>query len=270
MLYSNHHKLEGNMKKVFNWIFVFVFILCLTLVNIQESVNAASSTAPAQSNVAEGSWTAGSATATEIGIDLSKYPAPIEWMQLMTYGVTITEPAEICHKFRGGRFGWTGIIYQLKAGKWVKLATTAGWVPNEEGNFMVCAQAPAAGTYALFGYYIEPISVKSKSHAPKCGYDMSEWNAYPQPDGEGGLGIQVNVENDIPAGTEGSFQVVNGSIVGGYIAPLTETSHATYFAGDDFTYFLFANPITYEGNWTITINFTVGSCSKNLQVVYED
>lgn len=81
---------------------------------------------------------------------------PREWYQLKADGLKIDGPAKICRPFRAGRFGWVGEIFQLVDGKWVKLPTTVAWVADAEGKFTVCAQAPAAGTYALFGYWVKP------------------------------------------------------------------------------------------------------------------
>ncbi|NMC35140.1 MAG: hypothetical protein GYA36_22175 [Veillonellaceae bacterium] len=81
---------------------------------------------------------------------------PREWYQLKADGLKIDGPAKICRPYRAGRFGWVGEIFQLVDGAWVKLPTTAAWVADAEGKFTVCAQAPAAGTYALFGYWVKP------------------------------------------------------------------------------------------------------------------
>jgi hypothetical protein len=81
---------------------------------------------------------------------------PREWYQLKADGLKIDGPAKICRPFRAGRFGWVGEIFQLVDGAWVKLPTTAAWVADTEGKYTVCAQAPAAGTYALFGYWVKP------------------------------------------------------------------------------------------------------------------
>jgi len=98
--------------------------------------------------IAGGSWSTGSS------VDVSALAATAPtWLQLLADGVKITEAGKICHPFRGGQFGWVGQIMQYKDGKWVKLTTTNDWVPNKEGEFMSCVVAPAAGTYALFGYW---------------------------------------------------------------------------------------------------------------------
>lgn len=103
---------------------------------------------PARVNgVSAGDWTSG----IEVPIDLKQNPAP-EWLQLMDDGVSITTPGIICHPFRGGRFGWVADIRQLVDGKWVKVLTTLSRL-TPEGEMIACADATAAGTYALFGYY---------------------------------------------------------------------------------------------------------------------
>jgi hypothetical protein len=102
--------------------------------------------------IAEGAWSTG----TEVSIDLTSTPAPYDWLQLLTKGVKVTEPGQICHSFRGAQFKWVGTIYQLVDGKWVKLETTASRGTNEENGYSACAVAPSAGTYTLFGYYTGP------------------------------------------------------------------------------------------------------------------
>lgn len=92
-------------------------------------------------------------TGSEIALDPAVFPVPNEWSQSMGKGVKVDEPGTICHPFRKGAYGWTGSIYQLTNNGWLKLPTTLGWVPNEEGVYKACAYAPAAGTYAFFGYY---------------------------------------------------------------------------------------------------------------------
>lgn len=102
--------------------------------------------------IADGAWSTG----TDVGIDLTSTPAPYDWLQLLTNGVKVAEPGQICHSFRGAQFKWVGTIYQLVDGKWVKLETTTSRGTSEENQYSVCAVAPSAGTYALFGYYSGP------------------------------------------------------------------------------------------------------------------
>jgi len=100
--------------------------------------------------VSAGEWSRG----TGVPIDLMQNPAP-EWLQLMDEGVSITTPGIICHPFRGARFGWVAEIRQLVDGKWVIVPTTVSQL-TAEGEMAACAEAPAAGTYALFGFYSGP------------------------------------------------------------------------------------------------------------------
>lgn len=102
----------------------------------------------------EWEWTNDNVTGSEVSLDSITVPNP-EYMQLLSNGLSLSGAAEICHPFRGGQFGWTGRIYNLSGGAWHELATTTRWVPDTSGKLMVCAYAPAEGTYALFGYYTD-------------------------------------------------------------------------------------------------------------------
>lgn len=102
-------------------------------------------------SLAPNEWTVGE----EVVVDMVENPAP-EWLQLLAKPIKIAEPGEICHDFRGGQFYWVGEIRQLVDGKWVKIASTTGWEPNEEGKFVICANAQTAGIYALFAYFSPP------------------------------------------------------------------------------------------------------------------
>jgi hypothetical protein len=81
--------------------------------------------------------------------------APHAWEQLLSTGLKISAADTICWPFRKAQFGWTGKIYQQTGEGWTPLATTIQWVPNEEGQKLACAKAPAAGVYALWGYWQE-------------------------------------------------------------------------------------------------------------------
>jgi hypothetical protein len=123
--------------------------------------------------IADGSWSLGQyADVTTLAAS-----AP-QWMQLLTDGVKLTSAVRICHPFHGGQFGWVGEIRQYKNGEWFKLKTTNDWVPNQEGEFLSCADAPSAGTYALFGYWIRPAGyVESGEPSPNwCAYSTDQWD----------------------------------------------------------------------------------------------
>jgi len=140
------------MKKSVSIILVTILVFGIVLASapLQVQAKPLESVTP-NPLIAGGSWTSGS----EADVAALVGSAPT-WLQWLANGVKVTEAGKICHPLRGGQFGWIGQIMQYKDGKWVKLATTNDWVPNKEGEFMACAQAPAAGTYALFGYWIRP------------------------------------------------------------------------------------------------------------------
>ncbi len=129
------------VRNIFSIVFVVVLVCALFMSSGPGLVKA--------SSIADGAWSTGQ----EVEIDLKATPAPYPWIQLLAKGVKISEPGEICHEFRGGRYNWVADVRRLVDGKWVRVPSTTGWKPSTEGTFMVCAQAPAAGTYALFGYY---------------------------------------------------------------------------------------------------------------------
>jgi len=107
-------------------------------------------------DIAPGSWTwTVGATGSEVLPDTLTVPAPT-WRLIKTNGLVLSGPATMCHEFTGNQVGWMGDIYMLNGDAWTKLATTVDWVPTIEGHLMACAQAPAAGTYALFAYWEKP------------------------------------------------------------------------------------------------------------------
>lgn len=158
------------MKKVVNIVFAIMFVLGLFA--FTAPINALAKTDPAggTGSVAGGTWIVTTGTGTEVDVSQSAATAP-DWLQLFGKGITLEAGSKICHPFRGGQFGWVGQIRQLKDGKWVKLVTTGEWVPSTEGQYMACAQAPAAGTYALFGYYIAPEVVEVPNPCSKVTWE---------------------------------------------------------------------------------------------------
>ncbi len=108
--------------------------------------------------------------------------APREWLQLKANGLKVDGATKICHGFDAGRYGWTGEIFRLVGDAWVKLPTTVGWVPTEEGSYMACAIAPAAGTYALFGYFDLAKAPVVENVLPLCeSYDTGFYGGYDNP-----------------------------------------------------------------------------------------
>ena len=150
--------------------------------------------------IAGGSWMGG----TDVNVTTLAAKAPT-WLQLLTNGVKVTEAGKICHPFRGGQFGWIGEIRQYKNGEWFKLKTTNDWVPNQEGEFMSCAEAPSAGTYALFGYWKRPagfVEVPTSS----CAYSTTDWDASFY--GEGPYFLVAYLDN-IPEFTSISYNFID-------------------------------------------------------------
>ncbi|MCX6054253.1 MAG: hypothetical protein NTZ74_04930 [Chloroflexi bacterium] len=137
------------MKKLIYALLTIVMVLGISLINAPKTVSADDTILTNNlSSVALGVWSKG----TEVNINLKAAPAP-SGLTLLARGVKITAGGTICHPLNGGPFGWTGDIRQLVNGKWVKLATTDKNMPTFEGVVTSCAKAPAAGTYALFGFF---------------------------------------------------------------------------------------------------------------------
>lgn len=212
------------MKKasrvLFVLVFAFVFVFGLFLAQPQrvEAIpmppTSFPTTTPIPSpgvyptGIADGQWEWQGVGINGSEINGALITTPISpWLELLTNAIKIDGPAKICHPFRGGQFKWIGEIQQLVDGKWIKLVTTNGWVPDAEGEFTSCAQAPSAGTYALLGYYSGPPEIKPLV----CGYDTKDW-----------IGGRGNFDEDpdqelflyapsLPAGTLVSYQVLGMS-----------------------------------------------------------
>lgn len=163
------------MKKIARIVLAIVFVFGFILASAPQYALAKSDPLDAGTPVAliaGGAWTSGSAA--DVAALVGSAPT---WLQWLANGVKVTEAGKICHPFRGGQFGWVGIIMQYKNGEWVKLTTTNDWVPNKEGEFMSCAQAPAAGTYALFGYWKRPAGYVEVSSPPiNVDCDSLSWD----------------------------------------------------------------------------------------------
>lgn len=148
------------MKHWLSIAIVFIMFFCFFAVIGIETVSAKTNPEPGgpstgsgvTEGIADGLWTAG----VESVVDLSLNPAPYTWIQLLSKQTSITEPGKVCHPFRGGQFHWVAEIRQLVDGKWVKVPTTVEKLYGVESGLMACIQAPAAGIYALFGYYTGP------------------------------------------------------------------------------------------------------------------
>lgn len=150
---------------------------------------------------------------------------PRDWYQLKSNGLKLDGAAQICHPFDEGRFGWTGEIFQLVEGAWVKLATTVGWVPNEEGKYKACATAPAAGTYALFAYFD-----KAKAPVVECKYDMTDW--YINTDSYMGLHFYAHTPS-LPDGAIVTYSMVSMNPAGSITGAMSGEGYVgNYFPGE--------------------------------------
>jgi hypothetical protein len=238
------------MKKGISVVIAIVFVLVLVLASTPKTVQAFKPI----DNVAGGSWTSG----TETIIDTTAFPGPNQW-QLLTNGVVLTAPTRLCHPFRGGQFGWTAEILELKDGTWVKLPTTEGWVPDTEGAFMACANAPEAGTYALFGYYTVP--------ARSCAEITKDWYAdyfyapsYPELyPGLSGWYLDAYVPG-IPLGSKVTYEILTPD--SNLSADSTGTTHSYLYNGSSrWADFVESSPLEWEGPWEITVKISGGGCS---------
>jgi len=135
------------MKKITLVILAFVFVFALLSLQAPKTAFAYK-TADSQP-IAPNVWTGGD---QEVSVDLVANPAP-DGLELKSEGIKVTTPGQICHEFRGVSYHWNAEIRMLKNGVWTKVTSTGSWVPNEEGVYVVCADANLVGTYALFAYY---------------------------------------------------------------------------------------------------------------------
>lgn len=221
------------MKKSVSIVLAIMLVFALLLVNapLQAQAKQMKTETPTPNTlIAEGSWSAGNY------LDVSKMAASAPtWLQLLADGVKVAEAGKICHPLRGGQFGWVGMIMQYKDGKWVKLTTTNDWVPNKEGQFMSCAQASSAGTYALFGYWVRPAGYVD---APAFDCSTLDWS-----------GVGLSIDTDV--------------IFRGTLASMPNTSILIEYAGysgtalTDATGEYFWSPgITYTSEDSFIVKYT--------------
>lgn len=125
---------------------------------------------PPAPGVADGGWQWNGTDVTGVTgpIDLVSAPQP-QWYEVMDWqSITLSGAAELCHPFHGGTQGWVADIRIFTGKAWEPIPTTMGWLPDEEGTYLACAKAPSAGTYALFGRYVEP----EAKPMPECDFEM--------------------------------------------------------------------------------------------------
>jgi hypothetical protein len=146
------------MKKIGSIFLIISIIVLLLVLSIPKQTQAIFISTPSPEV-----WDSG----TEVNLDLTANPPPDIWTQALSNGDVTTGAGTICHPFRKAQFGWVGAIYELMDGKWVKLDTTVAWIPDTEGTYTACAYAPAAGTYAIFGYFDPALAPEKHVEPPK-------------------------------------------------------------------------------------------------------
>jgi hypothetical protein len=251
------------MKKSMSILLAFGLVLTMILATVPGTVLAKSS---APSGVADGNWTAG--TATVLDLAGTTYPG---WLQLMdNHGSLLAASGQICHPFRGGMYGWTAEIRMLEGSDWVKLPTTMQWMPDEDGAYTACANALEPGTYALFGYFDPakaPMSAADAEEARICDYanwDAHIWYHDSGYEWEPGYSFEVTMGSnteEFPLG-----QTVTYTIIGTYpVTGLTISQTGTTTSWDDGEiYATFTdNPIDWT-EFSTQVLIETGQCSQVL------
>jgi hypothetical protein len=105
---------------------------------------------------AAGQWIVSDEDAIEGVIPQYKLEPPTGgYALLQSDAVKVSGYTRICHPYRGGQYGWTSEIRTLTPLGWSAVPTESGWEPDEEGQYMTCAEV-GPGTYAVFGYWDKP------------------------------------------------------------------------------------------------------------------
>jgi hypothetical protein len=187
---------------------------------------------------------------------------PKEWYQLKSEGIKLDGATKICYPFDEGRFGWTGAIFQLVEGTWVKLATTVGWVPDAEGDYKACAQAPAAGTFALFAYFD-----KAKAPVAECNYDTSEWDLR-MDDDPGGDYFYVSVPN-LPELTLVTYVLVGMSPAGSVTGAMSGSGTVGNHSPGDVDFLGYYVVVDNSANFA-QLKISAGGCSEVFYYLFSD
>jgi hypothetical protein len=154
------------MKKLTSKLIILVLFFVLVFTGASTKVQAVCTDCTATTTTAvvptstpvppavESRWLLGGKEDTQHIVPMVNVPdGNLHWLQLMGSGINVSEPGKMCYSFRNYQYGWAGAIYQFINGKWKKLETSITWPEGSEGIPYACADAPAAGEYALFGSY---------------------------------------------------------------------------------------------------------------------
>jgi hypothetical protein len=228
-------------------VFAVGFVLCLLLITIGSSAMAIPMPPVGPTGVADGSWQSQSGTEIPQGLITT---ANSSWLQLFGNGLAVTTPEEICHPFRGGQFGWTGGIYRLNGSTWEKQDTVGKWVPDEEGEYMVCAKAPMAGTYALFGYFTQPPKVCGKYALSDLGVSMVD----------GGFVFTGSI-TPADEGIRVTYKFTNIVPIGAIIGAVTASTYTDEFGDFQFTEPFFINFAIIED---VNQHFYIDGCELDI------
>jgi len=244
------------VKKVIYGLFAVIIILAMFWTGAPSSVSAK---ANETTGVDSGEWSRG----TLAVIDLAKTAYPT-YLQLMDENsTTITKPGPLCHNFRGGSYGWTAEIRELVKDTWKKLPTTMQWVPDKEGVYTACAQATAAGTYALFGYFDPAKAPKQEAAvetAPACAY----FSGYASGNEGEVTGLSISVPG-APAATDVDWALTN--LVN--IVPGTDITGTTATNAGQILNITLPQSLTHTSGNSMSVTITVpGGCTANLEISF--
>ena len=207
------------MKKWFNITIAITLVFGIMLAVPSQNVQA-----KAEPKTVTDTWQYGpDVTGTEVELDLTTMPAP-DWLQLMSTGLQISGASKICYPFRNAQFHWEGEIRQLVDGKWIKLDTTVAR-HDSEADYQACAQAPAAGTYALFAYYDGP--AEGGLNCAAVGMYGSAFTTMMPSDGLWYVSQMSAYFSNLPAGIRATYSVVYQNPANSYSGDLTGSTIST-------------------------------------------
>jgi hypothetical protein len=205
------------MKKTVYCIFVFLLTISFLVVSVPGSVSAAAG------DIGSGTWVTPGSTAafTTVNVDKAAASAP-DYLQQLSEGIVLSAPAKICYPFRGGQFHWVPRIMRLTNAKWTAMTTEKESIFTDEAVEYACTKAPAAGTYALFGYYDGPAEVANAGGLPKCdGVEMNGYYYNTTHDGNLVVGISLNTYPAELASEALSYNVLSYTPTTVSLSPMT-------------------------------------------------